>query len=527
MLRVILRLLFFLFLSSLAQAQDVDDTFNKLVDAGVLKKRDRSEFNQLIQQRADASPGGVLAAITAITHRKAVGSVGWYTMVSFDGYGMNEKDKAKLQAQLTALLGKLKLCGLIDDTTYNVFAEKIRAPGYLHEILLLTELTLHIGYAERIAPPHLHPFADSLRHYNIVSDSHYTQLRHAIDSGQLKSHYQLLDYCEHGVAFDLADYPDDPALYLPAIHERVAQLFPELTFRDFSFRIVVDSLLSDSTYTSTNVIVSLKCNDQVYQHQSFIATTSIEDHDYLGKIDETEFYQVFNKVLADRQSPYRLYMVGPDLVYARTYQYFGVIGLTEEQAESLRRSGGPLDISYEDHRDLLTSEKIRDAIEEYRAMGLLNHLSEDQISESKEKIARSRLYNLNDVLSLFPAVVHNFDTELANLDDPYRELLEAYREISHGALNPTNIVDEFNLDKSKSPLQFTLNAKVYTTTPQVDNDWIDPDFFTFVDQAVEENNLPGRFYFLIGDGQIASVIFLTEKQYRVLKEKELVVFGEM
>jgi hypothetical protein len=437
---------------------------------------------------------------------------------------MTDKDKARVNAALHEKLNKLKGCALIDDATYGLFVEKIRSSKYVHEMQLLTELTLEIEHAERIAPGQLHPFADSLWQYRIVSDIDYSRLRLAIDSGKIMSHFQLLDYCEHGVAFNLAEYPDAPADYLHAIHARTAELFPELEFTGFSHRIVVDSLLSDSIHTSTNVIVSLTCSGQLYQHESFISTASIPGNEYLGKIDQQEFYQIFNKILADKHSPYRLYLVSPDIIYSG-YRNFGVIGLTEGQADDLHRGGGLFDISYEDHRDLLTSEKIRDAIEVYRELGLLNHLSDEQISMAKEKVARSRSYTFNDVLSHFPAVIHNFDTELGNLEDPYRELLHAYKEISHDLFSPDDIVDEFNLDQRHARLQFTLNKKAYTTMLQVESDWIDHEFFSVVDQAVEENNLPGRFYFLAGDGQFASVIFLTEKQYEALKERQLLAFG--
>ena len=97
--------------------------------------------------------------------------------------------------------------------------------------------------------------------------------------------------------------------------------------------------------------------------------------------------------------------------------------------------------------------------------------------------------------------------ELGNLEDPYRELLEAFREISHGVFNPQSISDKFNLHHEKVTVKFSLAGKEHSRTLKIDGDWIDPDFFVFVEDVVKASRLEGKFYNLPGDGQVASVIF--------------------
>ncbi|MBT1706333.1 hypothetical protein KK060_23850 [Fulvivirgaceae bacterium PWU20] len=507
------------------KTHNIDGVFEKLVDADILKKRQRSAFKEYLDYSSRQSNSAVLASIYAVKLKEHFGKSSALGFISFDTTGITDEFKRETRQHLITLLNKLALCGIIDSTTHNLFTKKLDASTYVHEIQLLKELTMYTAYAETITPERLHNFADSLVIYGIVPDANNARLRDAINSRSITSPFNVLDYCTHGVSFDLATYSDDPAIYLSEIHEKVARIFPGLNFTDFHFRIEVDSVMSDSSYTSRNVVVSLKCNGRAYRQKSFISLDSNEG-DYLGKIDEQEFYQIFNKVLVDQQSRYRLYLVKPNLSFGANYRYFGIIALQEKQTDMFRYSTSLLDISYENHDQLPTSGQIDEAITFYQQIGLLDHVTAQSMLQAKENIAMVSMNTFNDVLSQFPDVIHNFDTELANLDDPYRELLESYKAISRGVFNPTDISDNFNTDKEKTILEFELNGKTYTKTLKVDSDWIDADFFSFVKAVVEENQLPGSFYYLAGDGQYASVIFLTDEQYAKLKEKKLLVFSD-
>src|SRR5690606_33069762 len=108
---------------------------------------------------------------------------------------------------------------------------------------------------------------------------------------------------------------------------------------------------------------------------------------------------------------------------------------------------------YENYRNALTSAQIEEAISGYQKIGLFNHLTQEQIISGAERAAQQSPKDLNDVLSCFPSVIYSFDTELGNLEDPYRELLEAFRDISHGAFNPQSISDNFDLDNEKATVK--------------------------------------------------------------------------
>ena len=82
----------------------------------------------------------------------------------------------------------------------------------------------------------------------------------------------------------------------------------------------------------------------------------------------------------------------------------------------------------------------------------------------------------------------------------------------------------FNLDNEKATVKFSLAGKQYSRILKIDGDWIDPDFFVFVDEVVKASRLEGKFYNLPGDGQVASIIFLTDDQYRLIRENKLLAW---
>ncbi|HEY1872210.1 MAG TPA: hypothetical protein VGG71_14205 [Chitinophagaceae bacterium] len=181
----------------------------------------------------------------------------------------------------------------------------------------------------------------------------------------------------------------------------------------------------------------------------------------------------------------------------------------------------------EKRKSYLTNNQIEDAIIGWKESGILNHLTTEQIEAAKKKALESDNENLNDVVLNFPNVVHWFDAELENLKDPYAELLQKISNISHGVFKPTNISDNFNMPINATvTVKFSLDNKDYSKTLQLQEDWIDTDFFDYVKQVVQENKLEGQCYELYEGGQGGIIIFLTPKQYQYLKTNKLLVFTE-
>jgi len=426
-------------------------------------------------------------------------------------------------------LDQLNDAGLLTSFLYLEFQSKIKENNYDTRLQLLSDLYQRASFLGWFTEEKLMAYAKDLHQNKVVSDSGYSKLVQDLKNGTIQAPFQLNNYCRFTRSLDLSTYSNDPAIYLEQIYKGVSEILPELAFTQFTYKIQADSADSYDDYISYNVIVTLKCNGKTYRNKSFFSHGEIgKDENYSGKLDEQEFYNIFNKILADLQSPYRLHNIqyrdfnsnqGPD------YRMIGIIALKEEQIEMFRFTNSYIQVSYEDFKNNLTTKKIENAFEEWKKSGILNHLSDAEIESAKIRSLESDYRDLNDVLFNFPGVIHYLDVELGNLDDPYAEILREFGNISHGIFKPVNISDNFSKPKSnKVAVKFTLNDKTYSLHLKYESDWVDVAFFDQINKAVEENHLPGRFYELY-NGDFGCFIFLTATQFDYLKTNKLLLFG--
>jgi hypothetical protein len=82
---------------------------------------------------------------------------------------------------------------------------------------------------------------------------------------------------------------------------------------------------------------------------------------------------------------------------------------------------------------------------------------------------------------------------------------------------PHRVHDNFDAEHTHGAVTFQLAGQKYMRRFNIDDDWVDTDFLTYVFGLAAELKLDGRFYSLPGDGQVAHFIYLT--QARVLTEK--------
>jgi hypothetical protein len=188
---------------------------------------------------------------------------------------------------------------------------------------------------------------------------------------------------------------------------------------------------------------------------------------------------------------------------------------------------GSLSSYFPSEKKFLTEEQIETAVSKWQQAGILGHLTKAQIGSAKRTALKEKTENLNDLILYFPNTVYWFDTELENMNDPYREFIQKLSEISHGVFAPTKISDNFKEAlKSGATLNFTLNNKVYTKTLKIQDDWMDNGVLDFARDVAKENSIDGDFYELIEGGQGGIIIFLTPKQYERLKTSEALFFAE-
>lgn len=520
----------FLVIIHLGHGQSRDTTIEKLIDNELIKRKQTKAFKKLLESSEVQSTAAYLYALFQTEFKKLTGQ--YYSSFTYFSVGyekLNENEQTNVNKELAVYLAKLRTCGLVTTEQFNEQLEEIEQNKFAHMLQFLPDLAEKIAYKEWIAPHRVLQYGERLLANDVMTQESFDSLKADVGKGKIKSHYQIIDYCKRARFFDLAKYSNDPSVYLEQIHQEVGAILPELGFSNFEYKIEVDSTESFGDYTSHNVIVSLKANGKTYKQKSFISPHDIgKDNNFLGKIDDQEFYQIFNKILMDNQSPLRLHQIQPSFQYSEkpNHQYFGIIILAKHQTDMFHNMDGYIRLSYERFKNKLTTNRIDSAVRSFHEIGLLNHLTLSQIEEAKEKVQQEECRSLNDVLNCFSDVIYHFDTELSNLEDPYTELVKEYARISHNQFNPTNISDDFDLKKKKVTLKFDFKGKQYQRTFDVDSDWIDPDFFSFIHAVATENNLNGQFYDLYSGGQDVSVIYLTTQQYDHIRTHKLLVFSD-
>lgn len=377
-------------------------------------------------------------------------------------------------------------------------------------------------------------FVAELRKCDVLDDVARKRVDAAHAAGGLASPFELLPFCKHAGAFDRRNYPRDPAVFIEAIHREVAGILPLPVFESLAYEVRADERGAHAGWRPRRLRVTLRTKQGTYEQDSFFG--QMTDDPGPECLDAQAFYQVFNKMLADAGAPARVHRVDFDMEdypgRAADHARFGLILLTEAQVAALRCSlflcgdhARPFfDLSYESFASVGPA-RITRALARYKKLGLLDHLTKEQIAEAKARSRAQALKSLNGLLELLPGVVAVLIGKDALEGQPYAAFVRALAAISRGDFMPTEIVDDF-VDNGPSPFafQFTHAGLRFTTELTVHDGWMDPHVMDLVDRAATATNLPGRFYQLEGDGESTPIIYLTPAQHDALKDESLARF---
>lgn len=437
---------------------------------------------------------------------------------------------------LNLQLNVLNKRGLLSPQTNVYIKDKIAQNSYYSPFLMLDDIIYKETNIEWLNPTDVLTYFEGLKSNGIVSEASHQRLASDIKDYKISSSIELVEYYEKAVLIDLKQYPANPDRYLEDIHRKVASILPELAFTDFSFTEELDTKNDTDFITFYNFIVSLRCNGKLYKQKSLSRIVNHTQEKKMRTCDiETQvFYQLFNKILAENQSAYRLHVLWSNDEMKSYSNPFGLIALTKEQAEFLKPSYRDkipairpyISITTENYKNNITNNNIEKVIEEWENLGLFKHLTDQELLQAKENAKSTWADNYNHLLIQFPKVIHEYDAEFDDIEDPYRSMLLKLAEISHNEFNPTDIVDGYaNPDEEDMfTLSFNWNGKQHIIEFLIDGDWLDEEFFDNINNILEENNSTGRFYALQNNGQIGSVIYLTAETQQYLKSNNLLVF---
>jgi hypothetical protein len=309
MMKIVFSILMCTVIAQFARGQNDDKILRKLVENGLLEQKQVKGFVGHLEKSDEHTNASFIKALFQEEYKKITGEYYFpLTYLNFEKDETNQTEKEKRNSSLKEYLDKIKSCGLINDQQYLNQTQKITNNEYMHLVYLLAGIKSELDHDEYMNPEGLKSFAEQLKTHQIVGNG-YDALVSNIENGKLENPIQFLNYCKNAVVIRVQDFAQEPELYLEDIHKRTASLIPELSFSDFTFQIVEDSSFGSDT-KSYDFLVSLKANGKYYKQKSFYRLYSTEKKEYFGiKIDQQEYYKIFNKVLSDLHSPLRLHEV--------------------------------------------------------------------------------------------------------------------------------------------------------------------------------------------------------------------------
>jgi hypothetical protein len=349
-------------------------------------------------------------------------------------------------------------------------------------------------------------------------------LENDIKNQKIESASQLNGYCKLDRTFDLTKYPDDPDLWLEQLHRDMASVLPGLNFNDFSYTSIPDTSFS---IPGVRFMISLVCNGRTYKH------TSLAFSNYRNKtgkitpkdIFAEDFHWIFNKILTDQKSPYRLHsvMLSPGKTTDNDRRHVTLIALREDQIEVFMKEPGIsyMLISMDDYDNRLTSDRVDSTVSGWKKMGLFAHLSDVEIEKASAAVYASDWFSINRLLSNFPKVTYSFESMMESRDYSYKSLLSHIAEITHGAFNPMKITQR--KVKGGVEVKYVFKGKVHSCMFKTQNGWLDNKFPAFIKSLSKVNGLSGNFYSL---PDYNAVIYLTKQQYADAVKFRLLDFEE-
>lgn len=523
-----LRIVFILVLTSFSmEGQEIDAKIETLISNEILEEDQVTEFKKLLEKYQEASSEislhtQILMGLYHLEYMKLTGRGPEISdvYIRFDD-DINDLERDIIHQEFISYTNKLQTSGLLSDQLTKQLREEIKKNRYVHLLQLKENAAKKAAYADWLATDKLDRYAQQLRDANIISGEAHTELQKDIESGDIQSTIQLLDFFKRGTILKAPQSDETVGTYLRRIHEDISKTLPELAFTKFQCQIEKDEQNSFDEYTSYRAVVSIVVNGTTYKHASWVSDENLENTSHF---DAPEIYKIFNKVLVDKNSPLRLhYVIGNTDNGSDVMESIGIAALENNQTEIFRNLESYLKVSYEPFDHPLTTSEIENAIASYKELGLFDHLQNNQIEKGISEVHLKEIRTINDIITSFQDVTYSFDYELTNLEDPYAEIIREYANISKGNFNPTPIQDDFSLASETAHLQFKIQDKNYQIPLKVESDWIDSDFFEKINLVMKEANISGAFYSLQSDE--ATMIFLTPEQYQFLKEQQLLLFS--
>jgi hypothetical protein len=421
-------------------------------------------------------------------------------------------------------LKEVKDIGLISDTVYTEAKSALADSSIEDEVALmqfLTDRSVYYTYYEFNRQQQTE-YIEKITAVGLLTEEEKSKLLQSYKPFELKSVAGILAYSDRCRLIDLANVTNEPAKIYQRIFEAIKTLIPSFNYTHLQTHI---SETRDNSLMRQDLTLSFKVDTNLYTNTLFYHYYKIHPEpndrpDLPAKFSEG-YHEGINKWLTDAESPYRLYTINTQNPIPGYFRQDQAVLLLLKEGEADLVSKDVYVISRESYDRRLSKKNIEKLLEQFTEVGLFKHLSKEEMDLAKMKVASNTMNSIEDILMQFPKTIVVFDWESGNLKNPYEELTTKFSFASRGAFTPTNITDEYKKGWEKAKkikYSFTFNSKKYEAMLPFKGDWLEPEFLNMIKRALKENNVDGDIYYCIDNGQEGGYIFLTEEQYRFIKE---------
>ncbi len=483
-------------------------------------------------------------------------------------------------------LDQLSDIGLLSDRVYQQLQSALTA-GQIQYLTVLYENALAwTRVVEGLQPSSVEERLSTLQQANILSERGRAALSANLNEGKIDNEVEFLNYIDAALLIDTNNYSEDPYSSFPDIYEAVAQTLVnanilEDRFDDFELYFsqrdgatfnysspsslgTVTTVLQieeedetpesfvniplDDCSTVCDAVIFTQFNDRIYEQVSeyWNAQPEITDRlfyssGYSESFPTTQLTKLFNKILRDQNSPYRLYTTyyGTNVESLEVERHkVGLIALTQEQVEVY------FDWSRDEiEQQGLNSESIDGIMALFEQVGLLDHLSAGQIADGKIRVSRQYIDHVSQLLGSFEGVFYSPFGESSYAqysylaapqyyaDDQYQELTLGLASISRGNFRPISLLTFYDLEAYREQYSFELNGNRYNQSidwgdygDDSTEDYEDPysDILSFLFSIAASEISAGRFYQLMDNDTVSGYLFLTDAQYEALQANDLI-----
>jgi hypothetical protein len=451
----------------------------------------------------------------------------------FDSHG-SEPLADSLSQRFLAAASALQRCGLISPEM-AASPEQYSSP--------LTNLSdLFAAFAARVRMEKLYPQiraaeiqkARSLVEAGIMHVDGFKHLQLDYTAGEIKGDFGMLSYCRYACLIQPDQLSPEEPEWIRQIVEKLGDQLPERGVSRIAVtreRIDYPDYVPDVAYETDHYVISLEYKGQTYS-QAFAFPA---DSPPLANLAQTGFYEVFNKLLAETGSDYRLHNVesyNPDGIPDRAIM--GLVYLTETQWRTWDEmySADTVLSEFVTYRSLSTERfdesqspsRITGIFAELESVGLLDHLGANEKKALLTLVLKTNITHGGSVLLLVPGIIYPIPYYLTDTSEtPYAVILNDLAVCSRGAFAPSRIRDGYPAAQEGHDFKLICKLKnKFSATLSRNMATVDQALFYALASFIEKTGSASRLNSINND---SCLIWLTDAQYQTVLRNCSDLFG--